>query len=61
MPTPDFSSPIEPKHSRLKHPMPLTLGSEQSVKLYKRYFERSDNALYAATKVLQLQHQVSLH
>ena len=50
---------IEPKtntlHSRLKHNMPLTLGSEQSVMLYKRYFTRADNALYMSTKVLRFQ------
>lgn len=52
----------EPKtttlHSRLKHDMPLTLGSEQSVMLYRRYFTRADNALYMSTKVLRMQRRL---
>lgn len=50
---------LEPKsaplHSRLKHNMPLTLGSEQSILLFKRYFPRADNAFYMITKVLKIQ------
>ena len=42
-------------HSRLKHNLPLSLGSEYSTRLFHRYFERMDDAFYMSTKVLRFQ------
>lgn len=58
--TVNAANQIPAVRSRPRHLMPVTLGSESSVMLFKRYFSRADNAFYMSTKVVRLQRREEL-